>query len=129
MPNLPGYMFISSVDGALHDTRDSCWSSRPLRENYCRTYGAIESVADLKATLRAGEHAWPGGYPLYFVTADGAALSFDSARKEFRQIADSISHGWSDGWRIVASAINYEDSELFCDHSGERIPAAYEKES
>jgi hypothetical protein len=30
-------------------------------------------------------YAWPGGYPRYFITNDGAALSYNAAR-ENRQI-------------------------------------------
>lgn len=31
----------------------------------------------------------------------------------------------STGWRVAGCAVNWEDTELRCDHSGERIPAAY----
>jgi len=75
--------------------------------------------------MRYGPYAWPAGYPLYFVTNDGAALSFNTAKKERRNILESIANNSSDGWRIVALDINYEDTELFCDHSGERIESAY----
>ena len=113
-------------DGALYDTRESEWFKRPpLRANYCRTVRNIETVADLKATLRAGASAWPGGYPLFFITSDGAALSFETARAEFRLVADAIRERDSSGWRIVATDINYEDSSLICDHSGARIESAY----
>jgi len=119
------HFFISETDGALHDTRVPNWSSNPLRENYRRTLRNIESVSDFKATLRAGAYAWPGGYPMFFVTKDGASLSFESAMENFRQIADSIKTGTSDGWLVIGCDINYEDSTLVCDHSGESIPAAY----
>jgi hypothetical protein len=29
-------------------------------------------------------YAWPGGYPRYFITNDGAALSYDAARENRR---------------------------------------------
>jgi len=96
-----------------------------LRENYAIQHHAIDSVADLKATLRAGPYAWPGGYPLYFITSDGAALSFESVRAELYQVIYSIRHSLSDGWRVVACEANYEDAGLVCDHSGERIESAY----
>jgi hypothetical protein len=32
--------------------------------------------------LEAGPYAFPGGYPRFFITADGEALSFESARKK-----------------------------------------------
>ena len=123
--NTPEHFFISDADGALHDTRHDDWSNYPLRGDYRRTFAAIDTVAQFKATLRAGEYAWPGGYPMYFITSDGAALSFASARSEYRIVIDSIAHGHDDGWRIVGCQINYEDGEMVCDHSGEPIQSAY----
>ncbi len=119
------HYFISDCDGALHDTRDVDWSRKPLRSNYSRTHRNIATVADLKATLRAGKYAWPGGYPMFFIAADGTALSFEAVREEFRQCVN----GWNDrpvsGWRIVACDINYEEPDLLCDHTGQRIESAY----
>lgn len=119
------HFFISDSDGALHDTRDSNWSAKPLRANYRKHHRAIETVADFKACLRAGKFTDLGGYPLYFITHDGAALSFESATEMFRPIARAIADKFNDGWRIVACDVNYEDSELFCVHSYKQIPSAY----
>lgn len=89
------------------------------------TFANIGEVWQLAATLRNGKYAWPGGYPLYFITSDGAALSFESVRENYSQIIDSIAHKSHDGWRVVACAVNWEDDSLHCDHSGERIESAY----
>ena len=127
---LPSHLF-TSCEGELYDTRVLDWHRKtPLRSNYSRTHSRIQTVADLKATLRNGGFAWPGGYPLYFITADGSALSFETVRKEFRQIAEAIKTTDSrGGWKVEACEVNYEDSELLCDHSGERIPSAYGDDS
>lgn len=126
---LPGHLFAPD-SGALYDTRVADWSrAAPLRPVYRRTYATIETTAELRATLRAGAYAWPGGYPLYFVTSDGAALSFDSVRQELRAVLSSIASGANDGWRVVACQINYDDSHLICDHSGDRIACAYGDDS
>jgi len=85
----------------------------------------IHTTKDLKDAIRSGPYAWPGGYPLYFITSDGAALSFDAVRSEYRQVINSIRHRMNDGWRIVACEINWEDSGLYCDHTGQRIQSAY----
>lgn len=85
----------------------------------------IKTTKDLKTALRNGRFAWPGGYPLYFITSDGAALSFDAVLSEYRQVINSIRHRMNDGWRIVACEINWEDSCLYCDHTGLRIESAY----
>jgi len=85
----------------------------------------INNTKELKNAIRNGPYAWPGGYPLYFITSDGAALSFDAVRSEYRQVINSIRHRMNDGWRVVAVDINYEDSGLYCDHTGQRIQCAY----
>ena len=123
---LPDYMMVSETDGALYDTRDDGWSKRPpLRANYRRGHRKIKSIADLKAALRAGCYTSLGCYPLYFIASDGEALSFDAVKVEIVQVMAAIrdkSHG---GWRVVACDINYEDSDLYCAHTGEKIESAY----
>lgn len=79
----------------------------------------------LKVALRAGKYAWPGGYPCYFVTDDGCALSFEAVRENFRAVLASVKHHQSDGWRVLCVDVNYEDPELFCEHTGNRIESAY----
>jgi hypothetical protein len=58
-------------------------------------------------------YAWPGGYPRYFITNDGAALSYDAARENRRLIEESIREACNDGWQVVACEINWEDSSSF----------------
>lgn len=122
---LPEHLFVSSVDGALFDTRRANWSATPLRADYKRTHQHIENTMQLRATLRAGAYAWPGGYPMFFITSDGEALSFDAVRAEYAQVSRAIRDKSSDGWRVVACEINYEDAELACAHSGNRIESAH----
>jgi hypothetical protein len=124
MPSLPDHLFVAD-DGNLYDTRDENWQSRPLRNHYCAALREIATVADFKAALRHGQHTALGGYPLYFVVSDGEALSFASARENFRQIVDSIDGHHNDGWRIVGLDVNYEDHDLVCVHSGKPISSAY----
>lgn len=115
-----------SSDGNLFDTSKQNWHLLPpLRVNYCATRQSIGSIADLKATLRNGAVTDFGGYPLYFITSDGGALSFDSVRKNFRAVIESIKNHINDGWRVVACDVNYEDDDLYCDHSSEKIDSAY----
>jgi hypothetical protein len=84
------------------------------------------TLAEIKTVLRSGPYAWPGGYPLYFITADGAALSFKAVRNEWRNIVWAHLHNSRTcGWFIEAADINWEDSTLCCDHTNERIESAY----
>jgi hypothetical protein len=85
----------------------------------------INSVSDFRRAMRNGKYAWPGAYPCFFIADDGAVISFESAKENRRQIIDSIANQHNDGWRIIALDINWEDSELFCAHSGLRIESAY----
>jgi hypothetical protein len=85
----------------------------------------IRTISDFRAAMRNGPYAWPGGYPMYFITSDGAALSFAAARAERRNILEAIRDKSGNGWRVVAVDINWEDAELRCDHTGERIESAY----
>lgn len=96
-----------------------------VRPVYSRHFARIANGAELRATLRAGAFAWPGGYPLYLVTLDGAALCFKCARDNLKEITSEIRGNYSTGWRVVGCATNEEDSQLTCEHCNARIPSAY----
>lgn len=66
-------------------------------------------------------YAWPGGYPVFHVTNDGAALCTDCVQAEMEQCSDPNAHGWY----VVGHDVNWEDPELFCDHCNARIESAY----
>ena len=85
----------------------------------------INNTRELKSALRAGPHAWPGGYPIYFVTADSGALAFKTVRTEFRHILDAVRRHDDNGWLVIGAEINWEDGELFDSHTNERIESAY----
>lgn len=67
-------------------------------------------------------YAWPGGYPLFGVTSDGAALCRHCASTERTSIGTTTG---TDGWCLVAIDVNWEDPELYCDVCGDRIESAY----
>ena len=85
----------------------------------------IKNKTDLAEALKNGPYAWPGGYPLFFITNDGAALSFDTVKAEIENVQHSIETDSNDGWRVVAIDVNWEEPNLICDHSGQRIESAY----
>ena len=120
----PKHLMISETDGHLYDTRHPEWYKKPLRTDYCHTFVRIETTAQLKATLRAGGLTFPGAYPMYLITSDGAALHFDCVRQNLRSVLDSIKNRIDDGWRVVVTEVNYED-ELWCDHCNNEIESAY----
>jgi hypothetical protein len=83
------------------------------------------TTKDLKKQLRSGQYAWPGGYQLYFITDDGAALSFEAVRDNLRLVFDSMRKKINDGWRVTGCQVNWEDENLLCSHTGKQIPCAY----
>lgn len=122
---LPDHLFATS-DGALYDTRDLNWSKhKPVRWNYQISDANANTLTLVKAALRAGPYTGLGGYPLYFVTKDGAALSYDAVREQFAQVCYDHINDCSTGWRITGIQINYEDNEMVCDHTNKPIPSAY----
>ena len=99
--------------------------ARVVREDYCKHFARIDSTKRLLATLRAGEYAFPGCYPMYLIAADGEALHYDCVKNNLEQCVYSIRHRVDLDWRVVGTTINYEDDELYCAHCGGRIASAY----
>ena len=67
-------------------------------------------------------YAWPGGYPLFAITSDGAALCSKCCKTERESIGTTTG---SDGWCVIGVDANWEDPQLFCDHCSDRIESAY----
>lgn len=84
------------------------------------------NISEFRKAMRNGPYAWPGGYPLYFLMSDGEALSFEAAKAERRNVLEALRDNdtWS-GWHVCAVVVNWEDGELTCAHTGERIESAY----
>jgi hypothetical protein len=86
------------------------------------------TVSELKQHFykgKANAYAWPGGYPVYFITSDGASLCSACVTKERAQIFRSTHERAKDGWAIAGVDCNYEDDSLFCEHCSKRIESAY----
>lgn len=75
-------------------------------------------------------YAWPGGYPLYYITEDCGILCPKCANENLAlTLSDYPEYkGANPEWEIVASEINWEDGHLFCDHCNDNIKPAYEKD-
>lgn len=72
-------------------------------------------------------YAWPGGYPIYYLCADGGVLCPTCANKKsaVKEADTHADYPDFDQWRIVASDVNWEDSGLTCDNCNGRIESAY----
>lgn len=118
--SLPDHLFVSSY-GDLFDCRKENWHESPLRAGYSYHFRTITNNNDLKATLRAAPYAWPGGYQLFMIDAQGTPMSFEGVEKEFKR-----SRGAANTFEFPLSVhINYEDFDLYCSITQELIPAAY----
>lgn len=110
--------FFTSDAGALVRHAD-CETVRPLFARHCAIIG---TGAELRASLRAGPVAWPGCYPVAYLTADGGTVCPDCVRAELAQCVYSLRHDIRDGWRVaglVSQAAT--DNACTCDHCGREI--------
>ena len=95
----------------------------------------IKSTKELFAALRGpASHDWSmHGYPLYFLTADGGTLKPSTVRENIGVVARATRdyfrrHGdpsWAEQWAVVGLDINWEDPDMYDDHTGARIAPAY----
>jgi len=68
-------------------------------------------------------YAWPGGYPIYYLTKDCGVLCPDCANGKH----GSEAHEANDDpqWRLVACDVHWEGEPLTCDHCNAEIESAY----
>lgn len=95
-----------------------------VRAEFARHHREIETGAQVRSCLRAGEYAWPGGYRCFFLTSDGAALSFAAVREQLASVIWSIRNDVDDGWRVTGLACENEfepEESVWCDHTGVRL--------
>lgn len=70
-------------------------------------------------------YAWPGGYPKALITADGGCLCAGCAAKEFKLICAESFENTSCGFRVAGVDVNWENTDLHCDHCGKEMECAY----
>ena len=73
-------------------------------------------------------YAWPGGYPIVYIVADGGTLCPACANGENgSQAADAIDPQCPDDkqWRVIGFSIHYEGPPEICDHCGTEVESAY----
>lgn len=85
----------------------------------------VGTVAWFLGTLRSGKFTSLGCYPKFWLCSDGETLSYEACLANCGRIARSIRDGSNDGWRVVACDVNWEDPDMQCAHTNERIESAY----
>lgn len=83
-----------------------------------------EHIKRVKEFVRQ-PYTWPGIYPQYAICADGGALCHTCTKKELGLIVTSIAQDIQDGWNVGAIDVNWENTELYCDHCSQQIESAY----
>ena len=68
-------------------------------------------------------HAWPGGYPIFYLLGDGATLCPACANGE--NGSDASPESEDDQWRLVESDIHWEGEPIQCAHCNREIESAY----
>jgi hypothetical protein len=69
-------------------------------------------------------YAWPGGYPIYYLCADGGVLCPDCANKDgyVGEPADGID---DPQWHVVDGSVYWEGPAMSCDGCNCDIESAY----
>ena len=111
-----------TFEGDCYKIEDKPFGNLPIRRDVAKHYRQIDSINKLKACLRAGEYTSVGMYRLFFITDDGACLSFSSVLDNLESIYYSIMHNLNDGWKIIGlSSVEECEDEVYCEHSNELL--------
>lgn len=84
----------------------------------------VKRLNQVKDAIRK-PYAWPGGYALVVILADGEALHPDCARNNWADIARSTLGQYHNGWAAAGVDIHFEGPDLYCAHCGDPIPSEY----
>lgn len=122
-PNLTWVFMVNSGVG-LRD-REEHVSAPVDADFYELQLGLYRAGYDRAELLRKEweKWAWPGGYPLFYVCADGEPICPACCNCEIALTADPARD--DPQWTIVGVDINYEDEDLYCSHCSAHIESAY----
>lgn len=71
-------------------------------------------------------YAFPGGYPIFYITADMGILCPDCVSNNIELIRDADTQCPDDDqWRVIAVEIYEEGPSLYCDNCNAEIESAY----
>ena len=85
---------------------------------------SLDQIRDDKGLLPV--YAWPGGYPVVYITTDGGTFCPDCANGQNGSEARTEPGNYpNDGWVIVGHAIHWEGDPISCDHCNTEIESAY----
>lgn len=85
----------------------------------------IMTTKALLSALRKGVYTSYGSYPTFFLMDDGETVSHQGIRENLKEVLRAMRQKQNNGYRVVACEINYEDPDMRCAMTNERIPSAY----
>jgi hypothetical protein len=88
----------------------------------------ITNATNLASAFRQGGCTWPGGYPLYLLTSDGAVLCRQCFKTEYPLILESLRDTQTEsGWHPAALLVLWEteDGPELCAHCSCELESAY----
>jgi hypothetical protein len=83
----------------------------------------IELISSTDGTVPA--YAWPGGYPIFYLCADGGVLCPVCVNVDMRSVLDAAFVDGDKQWDVVACDVNWEDDTMQCDNCNKFIQSAY----
>ena len=81
-------------------------------------------LRQVRSAIRS-PYAWPGGYPVYTVMADGELLCAKCARSEYRQISEATRTNDRGGWAALGAEVYWEGADVHCAHCNTALESAY----
>lgn len=70
-------------------------------------------------------YAWPGGYPVYYISSDEEILCPTCADKAYRNSKSLDDQHIIDIDRSYTAAVHYEGADIICDECNAGIESAY----
>lgn len=111
-----------TFEGNCYKVNRESGEFKQIRKDVAKHYREIDSINKLKSCLRAGEYTFPGMYRLFFITNDGACLSFSAVLDNLQSIYYSMMNDINDGWKIIGlSSVEECEEEVYCDHTNEKL--------
>jgi hypothetical protein len=89
----------------------------------------INTVKELIQAVRQGRFTSIGCYPLYFVTKDGGTLDPKTVKDNLLLVGRAVRDRNDPQWEVIGCDVNWENPDMYDDHTGDRIESAYAEDS